>query len=118
GYGITLWAFAGYEAPFPEQVEARKWCEVAGVAVLPIPTVDALTTVTRPLVEFNGIEAYWAIKGRRIPLEQAVYEQLRADVYLRRAEFALLPITPEVLEDAERAFDAVLSGELSLAADL
>ncbi|QHE87209.1 hypothetical protein [Hydrogenophaga sp. BPS33] len=117
GYGLTLWAVAGHEVPFAAQVEALKWCEVAGVRALPTPTVDAFTAVTRPLIELNGVDAYWSFRGRRIAQERTAYDQLRIEVDHKRTDFGTLPIQPEVMEDAERTFAAILNGELNMAAD-
>lgn len=118
GYGLTKFAVAGFDTPNPAQDEAKKWCTVADVQPLPVINVAAFTAITNPLVELDGIRTYWASKDGRTPIEQASYDQLLGEIELRRAAFQMLQIPDEVTGIANQFVDAVLAGELKLAAEV
>ncbi|MFC5772055.1 hypothetical protein [Thauera sinica] len=117
GYGLTSFAVAGLDTLNVVRNEADKWCTVAGVQPLPLINVAALTAITNPLVELDGIRTYWASKGGRTPVEQATYDQLLSALEQSRATFQALQVSAEVTGAVNQFVDAVLAGELSLAAE-
>lgn len=116
-YGLTTLSVAGLNTPNTVRDEANKWCVVAGVQPLPVINVTAFTAITDPLIELDGIRAYWTSKDGRTPLEQASYDQLLKAIELSRAAFQVLQIPDEVADIANQFVDAVLAGELRLAAE-
>lgn len=116
-YGLTTFAVAGLDTPNAVRDEANRWCTVAGVQPLPVINVAALTAITNPLAELDGIRTYWASKDGRTPLEQATYDELLSALNLSRAAFQALQIPDEVAGAVNQFVDAVLAGKLSLAAE-
>lgn len=117
GYGLTMLAVAGFDAPNPAQDEAIKWCSMAGVQPLPAINVAALIAITNPLAELDGIRTYWGSKDGRTPLEQATYDELFSTLNLSRAAFQTLQISDEVVGAVNQFVNAVLEGEFNFAAE-
>lgn len=117
GYALTTFAIAGFDTPNPARDEAERWCTLAGMRPLPLISVAAFTAITNPLAELDGIRSYWAAKNGCTPLEQRAHDEMLAALEQGRAAFQALQV-PDNVESASNQFvDAVLAGELHLAAE-
>lgn len=118
GYALTTFAIAGFDTPRPARDDAEKWCILAGTRPLPLVSVAAFTAITNPLSELDGIRTYWATKNARTPPEQHAYDDLLTALGQSRAAFHSLQVPDNVESDLNQFIDAVLAGELHLAAEL
>jgi len=118
GHALAHFALSGFDTLFPSADKAEAWCATVGLQPLPCVLVAAFTRISNALVELDGIQSYWTIKGGRTAAEEDAHRQTQAALQQARSAFQSLDIPNEVRAFVEQFVDLTLSGSLELAADL
>jgi hypothetical protein len=101
--------------PVVPHEEAQPWCSIAGVEVAPLGSVNAFTRLTNPLVELQGIDAYWNSKTGRTPEEKRTYQTVLDTLNKARADWGNLGLPDDFREEGLNFIEAGLRGESPLA---
>jgi hypothetical protein len=118
GRALPHFALSGFDTLFPAADKADVWCAAAGLQPLPCVSVAAFTRISNALVELDGIQSYWAIKGGRTAAEESAHKQAQAALEQAKSAFQSLGIPDESKTLAQQFVDLVLGASLELAADL
>jgi hypothetical protein len=118
GRALPHLAFSGFDTLFPAADSTDAWCAVAGLQPLPCVSVAAFARISNALVELDGIQAYWAVKGGRTASEESAHAQAQAALVQAVSAFQNLGIPDECKTLVQQFVDVVLSRDLELAADL
>lgn len=115
-FGLTAVAIGGLSAPGGVE-DADAWCAVAGVRPLPLHSVSALKLATEALTQLDGMRSYLQSKTAHTLTEQQTYEELTNRFREAKESFVRLAMPAEVINAFNHYVDAVLSQDLSLAAE-
>jgi hypothetical protein len=118
GRALPHLALSGFDTLFPAADNADAWCAVAGLQPLPCVSVAAFARISNALVELDGIQAYWAVKGGRAVSEERAHAQAQTALVQAVLAFQNLGIPDEYKTLVQQFVDGVLSRDLELAADL
>jgi len=111
-------ALSGFDTLFPAADSADAWCSVAGLQTLPCISVVAFARISSALVELDGIQTYWAIKGWRAASEESVNERAQVTLAEASSAFHNLDIPHEYKMLVQQFVDLVLGRNLEFAAEV
>lgn len=117
GRALPHLALSAFDTLFPAADKADAWCAVAGLQPLPCISVAAFACISSALVELDGIQAYWTVKGGRTAPEESAHEQAQAALTQAGSAFQNLDIPHEYKTLVQQFVDLVLGRNLELAAD-
>lgn len=117
GLGLTNLAICGFDKLFPvlPYEVARPWCSLARIEAAPLNLLNDFTRLTNPLLELQGIDAYWHYKGTTTPNEKRLYQTVSDSLEEARKAWSSMAVAEDIKRAGLHLVDAGLSGEFTIA---